>query len=82
MVEMPILPICALTWYLPASRRLFPIKIFLCPNVQENGGAQDHVLFQRLMKDLKEEKQKRTVSETCTDIKQPRTIRSPVPQTG
>lgn len=37
MVEMPILPICALTWYLPASRRLFPIKIFLCPNVQENG---------------------------------------------
>lgn len=44
-------------------------------------GAQDHVLFQRLMKDLKEEN-KRTVSETCTDIKQPRTIRSPVPQTG
>lgn len=57
MVEMPILPICALTWYLPASRRLFPIKIFLCRTYRKMG-AQDHVLFQRLMKDLKEEKQK------------------------
>ncbi len=45
-------------------------------------GAQDHVLFQRLMKDLKEEKQRRTIPETGSDIKQPRTIRSSVPQAG
>ena len=44
-------------------------------------GAQDHVLFQRPMKDPKK-KTRRTVPETRTDIKQPRTIRSPVPQAG
>lgn len=57
MEEMPISPICALTWYLPESRRLFPIKISLCPNVPENGEHKITFLFQRLMKDLKEEKQ-------------------------
>ncbi len=36
--EMRTLRICALTWYLPVSERLFATRISLCPNVPASGG--------------------------------------------
>lgn len=81
MEEMPISPICALTWYLPVSRRLFPIKISLCPNVPEMGSTRSRFVP---TPDERPERRKtrRAIPETGSDIKQPRTIRSSVPQAG